>query len=79
MKNYIFRGILALLMSVFPFCCQAEENISKSLASLKKEEEKARIAMSENPTPENIAKYKEIIKECLNATDKFSEEYCKDQ
>lgn len=77
MKNYIFRGVLGLLMSVFPFYCPAEENVSKNLTKLGKEEEKARINALENPSPENVAKYKEITKECLEAAEKFAEEFGK--
>lgn len=75
MKNYIFKSILGLLMSMFPLYCLAEE----SLVKLGKEEEKARITMLENPTPENIAKHKEITKELLNSASNFSEKYCKDK
>jgi hypothetical protein len=79
MKNYILRGVLGLLISTFPFYCPAEENTSKNLAKLGKEEEKARMNMLENPSLENIAKHKEITRESLNAAEKFAEEYCKDQ
>lgn len=79
MKNYIFKAIVGLLMNVLPFYCQAEEKTSKSLVKLRNDEEKARINAIENPNPENIAKYKEIMKACMHAAEKFAEEYAKGQ
>lgn len=79
MKSSIFKWLLFILISGFSCHSQAAEETSKNLRSLREEEEKMRIKALENPTPENIAKCKEMTKECMDAAEKFAVKYREEQ